>query len=54
MNGSNPRPFREASGWDDLVSASDEVRREVDDAAAQADLSGVAEEVSRDLNDKKD
>ena len=27
---------------------------EVDDAAAQADLSGVAEEVSRDLNDKKD
>ena len=25
-----------------------------DDAAAQADLSGVAEEVSRDLNDKKD
>ena len=48
------REFREASGWDDLVSASDEVRREVDDAAAQADLSGVAEEVSRDLNDKKD
>ena len=28
--------------------------REVDDAAAQADLSGVAEEVSSDLNDKKD
>ena len=30
------REFREASGWDDLVSAADEVRGEVTDAAEEA------------------
>ena len=46
------REFREASGWDDLVSSADDVRREVKEAADEADLSGVSEEVSRDLKDK--
>ena len=45
------REFREASGWDDLVSAADDVQHEVKAAAAQADLSGTAEEVSRDLKE---
>lgn len=46
------REFREVSGWDDLVAATDDVRSEVKAAAAQADLSGTAEEVSRDLKDQ--
>ena len=47
------REFREASGWDDLVSGAEEVRGEVEDAAAQADLSGAAEEASRGLKDDR-
>ena len=42
------REFRTASGWDDFVSASHDVRCEMKSAADQSDLSGTAHTVSRD------
>lgn len=39
------REFRTASGWDDFVSASDDVRREMKSVADQTGLSGVEQAV---------
>ncbi len=47
------REFREISGWNDLVSGSEDVRREVQEAVRDADISGVTEEASRGLNDEE-
>ena len=47
------REFREISGWNDLVSGSEDVRREVQEAVRDADISGVTEEALRGLNDEE-
>ena len=47
------REFREISGWNDLVSGSEDVRREVQEAVRDADISGVKEEALRGLNDEE-
>ena len=47
------REFREVSGWNDLVSGSEDVRREVEEVVRDADISGVMEEASRGLNEEE-
>ena len=48
------REFRAASGWDDLVSETEGVRREVEGAVRQADLSGDPEQIPDPGSQKKD
>ena len=45
------REFREISGWNDLISGSEDVRREVEEAVRDADISDMMEEASQSLNE---